>query len=510
VNGAEIYHLSSYDIIVIGGGSGGLVVAVGAAQLGARVALVEKKALGGDCLYTGCVPSKTLIRSARFAADLKRARSLGFAPTSLQFAGGDFASITGRVERVVATIAEHDAPEVFRRQGVEIIFGTPRFVSPHELEIEQTTEQEQASDGGEPGGKLRLSARRFCLATGSRPAAPPVAGLNEAGFITNEEVFHLKTLPRRLLVLGAGAIGLELGQSFARFGSHVTIVEAGERVLPKEDEEVSQTLDTLLRAEGIRILLNAKAVRAAGNNGDGKTLAVERRDEHGRATVEDLCADEILVAAGRRPNVENLNLEAAGVAYDERRIITDEYLRTTQRHIFAAGDVTGHYPFTHMAAYEASVVIRNALFFFPLRRKTNFRVVPWATYTDPEVARVGLTEREARERYGDANIRIYRTAFAENDRAQAEEEPRGFMKFVCNRRNKILGAHIIGAHAGELIHEIVLAMNERLPVTKLGAMIHVYPTLTQVNQRAGLDAVLAKLTAPTVRKILAWYLAWWR
>jgi pyruvate/2-oxoglutarate dehydrogenase complex dihydrolipoamide dehydrogenase (E3) component len=262
--------LSSYDIIVIGGGSGGLVVAVGAAQLGARVALVEKKALGGDCLYTGCVPSKTLIRSARFAADLKRAPSLGFAPTSLQFADDDFASITGRVERVIATIAEHDAPEVFRRQGVEIIFGTPRFVSPHELEIEQTTEQQQASDGGEPGRKLRLSARRFCLATGSRPAAPPVAGLNEAGFITNEEVFHLKTLPRRLVVLGAGAIGLELGQSFARFGSHVTIVEAGERVLPKEDEEVSQTLDALLRAEGIRILLNAKAVRAAGNAATAK------------------------------------------------------------------------------------------------------------------------------------------------------------------------------------------------------------------------------------------------
>ncbi|MGI9106508.1 MAG: dihydrolipoyl dehydrogenase family protein [Pyrinomonadaceae bacterium] len=508
--------MSGYDIIVIGGGSGGLVVAVGAAQLGARVAVVEKKALGGDCLYTGCVPSKTLIRSARFAADVKRAASLGFASVPLQFADGDFASITGRVERVIETVGAHDAPEVFRKQGVEIIFGTPRFLSPHELEIEQTAEQARASssssgddDGRAAGGKLKLSARRFCISKGSRPAAPPVAGLNEAGFLTNEEVFRLKTLPRRLVVLGAGPIGLELGQSFARFGSDVTIVEMGERVLPKEDEEVSETLGVLLRAEGIRILLNAKAVRA-GSNDRGKTLVLECRGESGQTTTEELRADEILVAAGRKPNVENLNLEAAGVEYDERRIITDEYLRTTQKHIFAAGDVTGHFPFTHMAAYEASIVIRNALLFFPLLKKTDFRVVPWATYTDPEVARVGMTQREARERYGDANIRIYRTAFADNDRAQAEEAPHGFMKFVCTRRNQILGAHIVGAHAGELIHEIVLAMNERLPVTKLGAMIHVYPTLTQVNQRAGLDAVLAKLTTPAVKKILAWYLARWR
>ncbi|MCA1605040.1 MAG: FAD-dependent oxidoreductase, partial [Acidobacteria bacterium] len=375
--------MSSYDIIVIGGGSGGLVVAVGAAQLGARVVLIEKKALGGDCLYTGCVPSKTMIRSARFAADVKRAASLGFAPTHLQFEDNNFASITRRVQRVIETVAEHDAPDVFRKQGVNVIFGTPRFLSPHELEIEQTAEQAQASDNGngrKTDGKVTLSARRFCISTGSRPAAPPVEGLEEIGFITNEEVFHLTTLPRRLLVLGAGPTGLELGQSLARFGSEVTIVEMGERVLPKEDEEVSQTLDKILHAEGLKILLNTKAVRA-GTNGDGKTVIVERRDKEGRTTTEELHADEILVAAGRKPNVEGLNLEAAGVHYDKQRIITDDYLRTSQKHIFAAGDVTGHFPFTHMAAYEASVVIRNALLFFPLLQKTDFRVVPWATYT---------------------------------------------------------------------------------------------------------------------------------
>ncbi len=289
----------------------------------------------------------------------------------------------------------------------------------------------------------------------------------------------------------------------------MTIIEMGDRVLPKEDEEVSQTLDKILRAEGLKILLNAKAVRAS-SGGDGKTLTIERREESGKTTTEDLHADEILVAAGRKPNVEGLNLEAAGVLYDKGRVITDEYLRTKQKHILAAGDVTGHFPFTHMAAYEASVVIRNALLFYPLLQRTDFRVVPWATYTDPEVARVGMTEKEARKEHGDENIRIYRTAFAENDRAQAEEAPQGFMKFVCTRKNKILGAHLVGAHAGELIHEIVLAMNEDLPVTKLGSMIHVYPTLTQVNQKAGLDAVLAKLTSPTIKRIIARYLALWR
>lgn len=483
--------MSGDDLIVIGGGSAGLVVAGGAAQLGARVALVEKKALGGDCLYTGCVPSKTFIRSARFAAHVRRAEDFGFTAPTLEFKDQNFASITDRVARVINAVGEHDKPERFEAWGVEVIFATPRFISPHELEI---------VDAG--GAKRTISAKRFCISTGSRPAIPAIEGLNETGFITNEEVFHLKKLPETLIVLGGGPIGLELGQSFARFGSDVTVVEMDKRLLGKEDEEVSASVEEIMRAEGLKILLNRKAVQVATSNGQ-KVLTVEHDGEK-----TELHAEEILVSTGRRPNIEGLNLEAAGVKYDKQRILTDDYLRTSARHIFAAGDVTGHFPFTHMAAYEASVVIRNALFFWPLLQKADFRVVPWATFIDPEIARVGLTENEAKKKYGESNVHVYRTDFADNDRAQAEEETIGLAKMICTgRKNEIIGAHIVGPHAGELIHEIVLAMKRRLSITALGSLIHVYPTLTQVNQQAGVDAILKNFSA--YKKWLSYYFKIW-
>lgn len=499
--------MSEYDLVVIGGGSAGLVAAVGAAKLGARVALVERRALGGDCLYTGCVPSKALIRSARFAWEAGRAGEFGFEPRPARFAGGSFASVTERVRRVIEVVEAHDAPEVFRREGVEVVFAEPRFVSPHELLLEEVRETGTRDGAHEtktntpptPGERRTLRSRRFCVATGSRPAVPPVEGLAEAGFVTNEQVFNLRELPRALVVLGGGAVGLELGQAFARFGSEVTIVEMGERLLPKEDEEVSAFLAAVLREEGLRVLTSAKVVRAA-RAGGRKRVTVEQ----GGARLE-VDADEILVAAGREANVAGLNLEAAGVGYDGRRIHTDDYLRTSAPSVYAAGDVTGHFQFTHTAAYEAALVVRNALFFWPLRQKADFRVVPWATFTAPEAARVGLTEREARERFG-AGVRVYRSGFAENDRAQAEGATRGFVKLVCaGRGEKIVGASIVGAHAGELIHEVVLAMKRRLGVAALGGLIHVYPTLTQVTQKAALDAVLAKLSAPLARALLARY-----
>lgn len=497
-----------YDIVVVGGGSAGLVAAVGAAKLGARVALVERKSLGGDCLYTGCVPSKALIASARFARETRRAAEFGFAPLDWRFKGDDFASITGRVARVVASVAERDAPEVFRAEGVEIVFGTPRFVSPHELEVvprapgaagEGGGESFPSDGGGAGGGGRILRARRFCISTGSSPAVPEVAGLGEAGFLTNEEVFGLKSLPRSLVVLGGGPVGLELGQSFARLGSRVTVVEMGGRLLPKEDEEVSAAVEGFMREDGLEILLGAKATAARRAGDGGRVVSFE---QEGRA--REVRAEEILVATGRRANVGGLNLEAAGVRFDARRVFTDDYLRTTARHVFAAGDVTGHFPFTHMAAYEGALVVRNALFFWPLTRRADFRVVPWATFTDPEVGRVGLTEREARERFGAARVRVYRAAFAENDRAQAEGDGRGFAKLVCaGRRDALVGAHLVGPRAGELIHELVLAMRYKLPASAVGGLTHVYPTLSQVSQRAGLDAALAKL-AP-FKKLLARY-----
>ena len=484
--------MSKYDLVVIGGGSAGLVVVGGAAQLGARVALVEKRALGGDCLYTGCVPSKTFIRSARFAADVRRATTFGFAPTSLGFKDGSFASITDRVARVIEVVGEHDKPERFKAWGVEVIFASPRFLSPSELELTY-----------DDGAQQIISGKRFCISTGSRPAVPSVEGLKDTGFITNEEVFHLRKLPEKLIVLGGGPIGLELGQSFARLGSEVTIVEMEDRLILKEDEEVSAMIEEIMRAEGLTILLKTKVVRVAAANGQ-KVLTVEHDGQEMK-----LQADELLVSTGRRPNIEGLDLEAAGVKFDKQRIITDRYLRTSARHIFAAGDITGHFPFTHMAAYEAAVVIRNALFFWPLLQKTDFRVVPWATFTDPEVARVGLTEREAKAQFGAEDVHVYRTHFAENDRAQTDEENKGLAKFVCKgRKDEIVGAHIVGAHAGELIHEVVLAMKQRLSLGALGGMIHVYPTLTQVNQQAGVEAILKKFSRD--KKWLSYYFRIWR
>ena len=484
--------MSRYDLVVIGGGSAGLVVAGGAAQLGARVALVERKALGGDCLYTGCVPSKTFIRSARFAADVRRASEFGFRAASFDFIDGEFASITDRVARVIETVGEHDRPERFEAWGVEVIFASPRFLSPKEIELTFAD-----------GSTKNISAKRFCISTGSRPAIPAIEGLKEIGFLTNEEVFQLKKLPQSLIVLGGGPIGLELGQSFARFGSEVTIVEMDQRLVAKEDEEVSATIEHMLRAEGLSTLPGRKAIRASTGNGR-KILTFEQS-----GLVQEIEADEILVATGRQPNVEGLNLEAAGVKYDKQRIFTDQYLRTSARHIFAAGDVTGHFPFTHMAAYEASVVIRNVFLFWPLLQKTDFRVVPWTTFTDPEIARVGLTEKEAQEKFGATNVYVYRTEFVDNDRAQAEDETRGFAKIVCTgSANRIVGAHIVGAHAGELIHEVVLAMKQRLSINALGSMIHVYPTLTQVNQQAGLDAIVTGLAG--YKKWLSYYFKMWR
>jgi dihydrolipoamide dehydrogenase len=484
-----------YDMIVIGGGSGGLVAAAGAAQLGAKVLLVEKNLLGGDCLYTGCVPSKTFIRSARWAREVKRANEFGFETVDWKFKDESFASITDRVWRAIKTIEPHDSPERFEKMGVEIFFGTPRFVSPNEIEVEP-------KDGS---AKLNFNAKRFCISTGSRPAVPPIEGLKETGFITNEEVFHLKHLPESLVVLGGGAIGVELGQAFSRFGSRVTIVEMLEHLLPKEDEEVSSAIENILTTEGISVHTKTKAIKVR-RDGDKKIITLEKENKQ-----EEIEAEEILVATGRRPNIEGLNLEAAGVAYDKQRIITDEYLRTSQKHIFAAGDVTAHFLFTHTAAYEASLVVRNALFFYPLTQKIDFSVVPWAVFTDPEVARVGLTEKEAKEKFGDANVKIFRVQFNDNDRAVAEEELQGFAKIICmGRKKKIIGAHIIGAHAGELIQEVVIAIKQGLGITAIGGMIHAYPTLTQITQQAGVDAVLEQLSSPTVRKWMKRYLKIWR
>ncbi|MDQ3374182.1 MAG: FAD-dependent oxidoreductase [Acidobacteriota bacterium] len=484
----------TYDLIVIGGGSAGLVAAGGAAILGARVALIEKNLLGGDCLYTGCVPSKTLIKSARFAHQARAAKKYGFQTLEPKFLDNSFASITNRVQNVIEIIEQHDAPEQFEKMGVEVVFGAPKFLSPFEIEVSLKNTNE----------KRLMKAKRFCISTGSRPFTPPIEGLFETGFSTNEEVFRLKELPERLIVLGAGAIGMELGQSFARFGSKVTVVEMADRILVKEDEEVSDLMEKLLREENLEILTNTKAVKVHQAGSGAKVVTVESNGK----TLE-IEADEILAAVGRQPNVDGLDLEKAGVEFDKKQIKTNDFLQTSQKHIFAAGDVTAHFQFTHMADYEAQIVIQNAFVPFPFKKKTDFRVVPWATFTDPEIGRVGLTEKEAREKYGDEKVKVYKISFAENDRAQTESAPEGFAKIVT-KNGKIVGATLVGSHAGELIHEFVWAMKENLKVSDLNKIIRVYPTLAKITQAVGTEATLETLKSPFARKWFGRYLRFWR
>ncbi|MDQ2747629.1 MAG: FAD-dependent oxidoreductase [Acidobacteriota bacterium] len=482
------------DLIVIGGGSAGLIAAGGAAILGAKVALVEKNALGGDCLYTGCVPSKTLIESAKFAHQMHNAEKYGFQNSEPKFADDSFASVINRVQNVIEIIEQHDAPEVFEKMGVEVIFGSPRFTNAHEIEVALKDSDE----------KRVLKSKKFCIATGSSPVRPPIEGLDEAGFITNEEIFRIKELPKRLVILGGGAIGAELGQSFARFGSKVTIIEMAERILSKEDTEVSRLMEKILKSENVEIRTKTKAVKVHKNQNGAKIITCETEGK-----TFEIETDEILAAVGREPNVKGLELEKAGVEFDKKQIKTNDYLQTTSKNIFAAGDVTAHFQFTHTADYEAQIVIRNAFAPFFLKQKTDFRVVPWATFTEPEIGRVGLTEAQAREKFGDADVKIYHADFADNDRAQTSGKVVGFAKIVV-RKNRIIGAHLVGEHAGELIHEFVWAMRENLKISDLNKIIRVYPTRSKIVQAVGTQATLENLKSPLSQKLFKFYLKIWR
>ncbi len=463
------------DLVVIGGGVGGLVTASVAGQLGLDVALVEREPrLGGDCLHYGCVPSKTMIRSARVAQLMRRGAEFGLPSYSPQV---DLGAVNDRVRAVVDAIQAHDDPERFRSYGVDVLFGEARFANPREVLVK-----------GE-----RIAARRFVIATGSRPVAPPVPGLADAGYLTNEDVFALRELPRRLAVVGAGPVGMELAQAFQRLGSQVTVVEQASEVMPREEPKLAAELRAILEREGVRFRLGARLDRVERDR-DGATLQLHQGDEHLPVTV-----DRILVAAGRAPNVEALDLNAANVRFDGRGIGVDARLRTSEPHIYACGDVTGLYPFTHVAEYQAGIVIANAVFRVP--KRADYRVVPWVTYTDPELARVGLAAWEALERHDDA--RVLEFPFAEVDRALAEAEPHGRLQLVV-RRGRILGATILGAHGGELLHEIVLAMQAGVKLGSLSAAIHAYPTLAQVHRRAANTLYAEQLFSARTRRLVRW------
>jgi pyruvate/2-oxoglutarate dehydrogenase complex dihydrolipoamide dehydrogenase (E3) component len=460
-----------FDLVIIGGGSGGLVVAAGGASLGAKVALVEKHKLGGDCLWTGCVPSKTLIKSARIAHEMRHADRWALAPADPR---PDLARVMERVARVIKGIEPYDSPERFRGLGVDVIMGSGRFVGPAAFEV----------DG------RRLTAKNFVVATGSRPAMPPIAGLADVPYLTNETVFDLREPVPHLVIIGAGPIGSEMAQAFRRLGSEVTVVDMAAQILPREDADLAAVVETRLRAEGVRYHLGVTVGGVTTGDPAAGRIRVTLRGRDG--TVAQIAATHLLVAAGRQPNIEGLALEAAQVRVEQGRVVVDDVLTTTNPRIRVVGDVAGGQQFTHVAEHQAGIVLRQTL--FHLKWSKPSEVVPWCTYTDPELARVGVSETEARKQ-GLAH-RVYRFPFDEIDRARAEDETEGFAKLVTDPRGKLIGAAIVGAHAGELIAECVLAMSKGLKAGDLSAAIHAYPTLAQVSRRAA-DQRLKESLTPT-------------
>ena len=451
------------DICVLGAGAAGLSIAAGAAQMGAQTVLLEPGKMGGDCLNYGCVPSKALLVAAKAAKIDAFATRLGVRYPRPEI---DFQAVHDHVHQVIAAIAPQDSVERFEGLGVRVIPARGRFLGPREVEA----------------GEFRIRARRFVVATGSRPFVPPIPGLETTAYLTNETVFDLTERPEHLIVIGGGPIGCELGQAFRLLGSRVTILEMAT-ILPKDDPELVDILRTRLRGDGVEILEGTKAVEI-GVAGQGVEVTLEH--DGARQTI---AGTALLVAAGRSAVVEGLGLEAAGIAYDGAGLKVDSRLRTTNKRVFAAGDVSGDYQFTHMAGYHAGIVLKNALFRLPA--KVDRRAVPWVTYTDPELAHVGLTEETARRTQG--HIRILRWPFSENDRAQAERKTDGVIKVTATPAGKVLGASILGPQAGELIQIWVLAVSQGIKMSALAGMIAPYPTLGEVGKRAAGSFYTARL-----------------
>ena len=467
------------NLVVIGAGSAGLVTAYIAAAVKAKVTLVEKHRMGGDCLNTGCVPSKALIKTARVLAQIRRAKDYGLKSATVEF---DFADIMERVQRIVKTVAPHDSIERYTGLGVECLLGEARIVSPWEVEVRLAS-----------GGTRRLSTRSIVIAAGARPFVPPIPGLQEVGYLTSDDVWDLRALPPRLLVLGGGPIGAELAQAFARFGAKVTQVEMLPRIMIREDPEISALVTNRFREEGIDVLVDHKAKQFIVEN--GRKLLIAEHDGHD-VRIE---FDEVLVAVGRIANTEGYGLEELGIPLGKTRTVeTNQFLQTIYPNIYACGDAAGPYQFTHTAAHQAWYASVNALFGALKKFRVDYSVIPWATFTEPEVARVGLNETEAMERNVPYEVSIY--PIDELDRAIADEEAHGLVKVLtAPGKDTILGVTIAGDHAGDLIAEFVAAMRHGFGLNKILGTIHIYPTLAEANKYAA--GVWKKAHAP--RALLA-------
>jgi pyruvate/2-oxoglutarate dehydrogenase complex dihydrolipoamide dehydrogenase (E3) component len=471
-----------YNLVVIGAGTAGLVTAIGAAGLGAKVALVERDLMGGDCLNVGCVPSKALLRAARAWAEVRDGGELGVrVPPGSRV---DFAAAMERMRRLRARISKNDSAARYRSLGVDVFLGAGRFAGPDAIEV--------------AGHTLRF--RKAVIATGARAAVPPIAGLAESGYLTNETVFSLTSLPRRLAVIGSGPIGCELSQAFARFGSEVWLVEGKSHILPREDRDAAARVEKALVRDGVRIVRDV-TIQGVRRDGAEKVLTLTG------GAADGLRVDEILVAAGRAPNVEGLDLERAGVQYDSRAgVRVDDRLRTTNPRVFAAGDICSAYKFTHNSDFQARIAIQNALFLG--RARASALIVPWCTYTDPEIAHVGLSERDARER-GIA-IDTFVQELDDVDRAVLDGEAEGFVKIHVRRgKDTIMGATIVARHAGEMLPELTLAMTRGVGLGAIARVIHPYPTQAEAIRKLG-DAYNRTRLTPLVKAVFERWLRWTR
>jgi pyruvate/2-oxoglutarate dehydrogenase complex dihydrolipoamide dehydrogenase (E3) component len=470
-----------YHLVVIGAGTAGLVTAAGAAGLGAKVALVERNLMGGDCLNVGCVPSKGIIRAARAMQAVRRAGEFGV--QGLQGASLNFGQAMERMRRLRAQISPTDSAQRFRQLGVDVYFGDARFIDSSTVDV----------------GGTRLPFKRAVIATGARAAAPAIPGLKAVEYLTNETLFSLTELPRRLGVIGAGPIGCEMAQAFAQFGSEVLLASAEHGILPREDRDAAEILQRAMQRDGVRLLGHGKQLRIASSG--GIRLQVESAEES-----YDEPVDQLLVSVGRAPNVDNLNLDAVGVEYHAKGVTVNERMQTTNPRIYAAGDICSRFQFTHAADFQARIVIQNALFLG--RKRSTSLVVPWCTYTTPEIAHVGLSEHDAREQGIEIDTLVQE--LRDVDRAILDGEDEGFVKVHLKRgSDKIVGATIVASHAGDLISEITLAMTHGLGLRKIGSTIHPYPTQADAIRKLG-DQYNRRRLTPFIKSLFRKWLAWTR
>ncbi len=468
-----------FDIGIIGGGAAGLTVTAGAAQAGAKTLLVEKeKELGGDCLHYGCVPSKTLIRTAHVYHLMKNSKEFGL--PGVELPPVDYRDVAKRIQSVISTIQEHDSEERFCKLGAKVTFGTPTFVDEHNIRLNGET----------------ISAKNWVLATGSSPGAPPIDGLDRTPYITNKEIWSLDHLPKSLIILGAGPIAIEMAQAFARLGSKVTVVQRSNQILRKEDKDMADTVMEVLQSEGITFYLNSPVV-GVRDLGNEKEVTIK----NGSNTTTKIRGDKILVALGREANVTGLGLEGLGIDFTKKGIQVDNRLRTKQKHIYAAGDVTGEYQFTHAAGYEGGVVFTNAIFHLP--RKVDYTFLPWCTYTDPELASIGMNEKAA-EAAG-IDYAVWTEEFKGNDRSLAEGERVGKIKMILDGKEKPIGVQIVGPQAGELLSEWVAVLNGKMKLSTLASAVHPYPTLGEINKRVAGNFFSPKIFSERVKKGLKFF-----